>query len=37
MVIHMSMICYWLYYYVKVDEIHAKDWMKEVYMLRLRI
>jgi hypothetical protein len=37
MVIRMSMICCWIYYYVKLDEMHAKDWMKEAYMLWLRI
>jgi len=37
MVIHINMICCWLYYYVKLDEMHTKDWMKEAYMLRPRI
>jgi len=37
MVIRMSMICCWLYYYVKLDEKHVKDWMKVAYMLRPRI
>jgi hypothetical protein len=33
----MSMICCSLYYCVKLDEMHVKDWMKEAYMLRSRI
>jgi hypothetical protein len=37
MVIRMSMICCWLYYYVKLDEIYVKDWIKEAYMLQLKI
>jgi hypothetical protein len=37
MVICISMIYCWLYYYVKLDEMHTNDWMKEAYMLRPRI
>ena len=34
MVIRMSMIYCWLYYCVKLNEIHVKDWMKKAYILR---
>ena len=37
MIIRMSMICCWLYYCVKLYDMHVKGWMKEAYMLRLRI
>jgi hypothetical protein len=35
--IRMSMICCGLYYCVKLDEKHVKDWMKVAYILRPRI
>jgi hypothetical protein len=34
MVIRMSMIYCWLYYCVKLNEMHVKDWMKKAYILR---